>query len=193
VSRIDAELSTYLIHRVGTIIGFTAVCLSLAFLTEGQSILNGPVGKAYFFWAWGLIVAIAPLVMVLPKRDSAVFLLLGLPIVGVCGVVAFLLPAEVWPHILVILMLGFVLALVLLTKSQKGRFLDLQPRVSAYMFAESLVILAVSWVCAFAMQFLGFVSSLIGSSPVVANLFYWVASFVAVSVIAMMAHVVRCK
>lgn len=178
-------------HRVGAIIGFTAGYLFFAFLTENQPILNGPFGKAYYFLAWGLIVVIAPLIMVLPKRDSAVFVLLNLPLVGVCGIVAFVLPAGVWPHVWVILMLGFVLALVLLTKSRKFRFLDLQPKVSPHMFAESLAIFAISWVCAFALQFLGVVSGLTGSSPIATNLFIWTVLFAIMSVIATLAHVAR--
>jgi hypothetical protein len=191
VSRVDVGLSIYLMHRVGAIIGFTAGCLFLAFLTENQPILNGPVGKAYFFWAWGLIVAIAPLIMVLPKRDSAVFLLLGLPIVGVCGAVTFLLPEEVWIDVVPLIMLGFVLALARLSKSKKVRLLDMRPRVSPYMFAESLVLFAMSWVCASALQLVGVFSGLISSSPVAVNLLLWAAFFVALSLIAIVAHVVK--
>jgi hypothetical protein len=185
------ELSTYLMHRVGAMVGFSGGCLFFAFLTENQAILNGPVGKAYIFLVWGLFVVIAPLIMVLPKRDSAVFILLNLPLVGACGIVVFVLPEGVWPHVWVILMLGFVLALVLLTKSRKFRFLDLQPKVSPYMFAESLLIFAISWVCAFALQFIGFVLSFNGSSPIAVNLFIWTVLFVITSLVATAVHIAR--
>jgi len=151
---------------------------------EGLPVLNGAVGKAYFFLAWGLVVAIAPLIMVLSKRDSVVFLLLGLPVVGVCGAVVLLLPAEIWPHVWVVLLLGFVLALVLLTKNRKSRFLDFQPRVSAYMFAESLVIFAISWICASALQFSRVVSSInTFSAPIAVYWLLWMMFFAFISLI----------
>jgi FtsH-binding integral membrane protein len=181
-------------HRIGAVIGFTVVCLFVIFLTENQPVLNGSVGKAFFLWAWGLIaVAIVPLVMVLSKRDSVIFLLVTLPFFGICGAMAFVLPADVFPHVLVTMGLVFVLALALLTKSRKFRLPDLQPKVSPYMFAESVVIFAVSWVCARVLQFLGVISDVIGSSPIATNLFLWMVFFAALSVIVIVTRFVRRK
>ena len=184
IDKLQSGVSVYLQHRVGAIFGFVLGSLFLAFFTQNQPILNGALGRAYFFWAWGVIMATIPLIIVLSWRDSLVFLILALPFMGGCGALAFVTSPEVFPNVMVLVMLAFVSILALLAKNHRRfRFLDLKARLTPYMFAESLVIFAISWVCASVMQILGAVSGLMTSSPIVTYIILWTLFFAVISTI----------
>jgi hypothetical protein len=194
VNKLKSELSIYLRHRIGAALGFAGTSLFVVFLTENQPVLDGALGKASFFWAWGLIMTTIPLITGLSRRDSIACFLFILLLMGGCGALAFVLPIEALLRVLSILTITLVLVMMLLRKSHRKSFiLDLKPNVSPYTFAESLVIFAISWICASTLQFLGVVSGLIGSSPVATNLFFWMVFFVALSVLVMVAHLVKRK
>lgn len=137
-------------------------------------------------------MATIPLITALSWRDSLKCLLFILPLMGVAGALAFVIPIEALLRVLSILTITLILVMVLLKKSnRKSIILDLKPHISPYTFAESLAIFAVSWVCASVLQLLGVVSDLIGSSPVATYLFLWTGFFTVLSIIVAAARVAR--
>jgi hypothetical protein len=191
---LKSEASTYLLHRIGAIIAFAGTSLFVIFFTANQRILNEAIGRAYFFWAWGLIMTAIPLIVGLSWRDTLKCLLFIFPIMGTVGALAFVLPAEALPDFLSILTIVLILVMIFLKRShRKSVILDLRPKISQHALAESLAIFAISWVCASMLQFLGMTSSLIGSSVVTAYLFLWTIFFTAISMIIALARVLSGK
>jgi hypothetical protein len=186
---LESEASTYLLHRFGAIIAFAGTSLFILFLTVNQPVLNETIGRAYFFWIWGLIMATIPLIVGLSWKDTSKCLLFIFPVMGGVGALAFVLPAEALPDVLSSAAIILILIMILLKRShRKSLILDLRPKISKYTLAESLAIFAVSWICASVLQFLGIMSGLIESS-LTTYLFLWTTFFAVISMIITLARV----
>lgn len=142
--------SAYLKHRVGLVLFIAELGIISVMVFESEMLRETVAANLYlYFWVGSALLLPLPLVAVFSLKDTLRFFAYSLPLFLLSGLIALALPNQLVFRIVSLLAAIWMVSLVILKKRRPKAF-DLSAGSNPSMFIESLMMLALSILCSYA-------------------------------------------